>query len=212
MGLLLIIEIALGAACVNSAFTPSTTLRLQARPEGCYLDMIFQGAPPFPYVVIGRVTTDSSAPGLFALGENNEAAVQRLQDEACRVGAHGLLQLGAASQGSWTNGGYSRSTTGAAVAFVYVDAQGRPQGPPRGPSLVIHPGAYSPPPRPRLPPSPSVAPTPSITAPPAAPLAPSPAAPLAPAPAAPPAPAPAPVAPPAPAAPVAPAAPAPPAA
>lgn len=69
--------------------------------------------------------------------------MERLQQEACRVGAHGLLQAGAQSQGVWTGDGYSKSTTGAAVAFVYVDVNGRPLPPPSGPQLVIHPGAYS---------------------------------------------------------------------
>src|ERR1043165_1152788 len=119
--LLLAAGVALGSACVNSAFTPATTMKLSERPEGCYLDMIFHGVPPFPYVVIGRVTTDSTAPGVWALGEDNEAAMERLKAEACSVGAHGLLQVEAQSEGSWTHNGYSKSTTGAAVAFVYVD-------------------------------------------------------------------------------------------
>jgi hypothetical protein len=147
-GLVIVLGVALSAGCVHNGFTPATAMRLPPRPEGCYLDMIFQGEPPYPYVVLGRVTTDSTAPGLFALGENNDAAMGRLQAEACEVGAHGLMQAGAASQGVWTGNGYSRSTTGAAVAFVYVDDAGRPQAPPTGPQMLIHPGALSAPPGP----------------------------------------------------------------
>jgi hypothetical protein len=63
---------------------------VSSRPEGYYVDMVFQGVPLYPYV----------------------------------VGAHGLMQAGAASQGTWTDNGYSRSTAGSAVAFVYVDEAG----------------------------------------------------------------------------------------
>jgi len=146
--LLLGLAIAVTAGCVHNGFTPATAMQFRERPEGCYLDMIFQGVPPYPYVIIGRVSTDSTAPGLFALGENNEVAMQRLQEEACRVGAHGLMHAGAQSQGSWTGNGYSKSTTGEAVAFVYVDAYGRPMPPPTAARPMIHPGAYPLPPPP----------------------------------------------------------------
>jgi len=111
------------------------------------------------------VTTDSSAPGLWALGETNDAAMARLQAEACEQGAHGLMQAGAASQGTWTSDGYSRSTTGSAVAFVYVDEAGRPLPPPRGPRTVIHPGSLG------TPPPPAAVPPPPPTLPPGAPPA-----------------------------------------
>jgi hypothetical protein len=156
----LVLGLVLGSGCVHNAFTPATTMKLSARPEGCYLDMIFHGVPPFSYVVIGRVTTDSTAPGLWALGENNEVAMERLQEEACRVGAHGLLQVGAQSEGVWNGNGYSKSTTGAAVAFVYVDPYGRPLPPPTGPKLLIHPGGYAASPPPPAPPPPLSPPPP----------------------------------------------------
>ena len=144
--------IALSAGCVHNGFVPATAMQLPERPEGCYLDMIFQGVPPFPYVVIGKVTTDSTARGLWALGENNSVAMERLHNEACRVGAHGLMQAGAQSMGTWTGNGYSKSTTGEALAFVYVDASGRLLPPPAGPRPVIQPGAYPvPPPQPLAP-------------------------------------------------------------
>lgn len=90
--------------------------------------------------------------------------MERLQEEACRVGAHGLLQVGAESQGTWTGNGYSKSTTGAAVAFVYVDTNGRPLPPPVGPQLMIHPGAYSAPAAPPPPASPPLGAPGSATA------------------------------------------------
>ncbi|HET9624245.1 MAG TPA: hypothetical protein VFP84_22885, partial [Kofleriaceae bacterium] len=150
----IVVGVALGAGCVHNGFTPATAMRLPARPEGCYLDMVFQGEPPDAYVVLGQVTTDSTAPGLFAIGENNDAAMTRMQAQACEVGAHGLMRAGSATHGEWTNNGYSRSTTGSAVAFVYVDEAGRPLPPPTGPRVVIHRGAAAPPPPPVAPPPP----------------------------------------------------------
>jgi hypothetical protein len=144
----LVLAIIVGTGCVQTAFVPTTTLRLPSRPEGCYLDVILHGEPPYPYVVIGSVTTDSTAPGLFAIGEGNEIAIERMQSQACRVGAHGLLQIDSQSHGVWTKDGYSKSTTGAAVAFVYVDEAGRPLPPPSASRPVVHPGAYAAPPPP----------------------------------------------------------------
>jgi hypothetical protein len=129
-------------ACVHTGFTPTTGMNLPPRQETCYLDMIFQGVPPYPYVVIGQISTDSTAPGLFALGESNDVAVQRMKEQACLVGAHGLLQVGANSQGTWTGNGYSKSTSGGAVAFIYVDPAGRPLPPPNSPRVLIQQGAF----------------------------------------------------------------------
>lgn len=173
--LALVVGAALGTGCVSNAFTPSTTMKLAVRPEGCYLDVIFDGVPPYAYVVIGRVTTESTAPGLFAIGEDNDAALARMKDEACHAGAHGLLHVGSSSQGVWTGDGYSKSTTGAAVAFVYVDDAGHPLPPPRGPRLMIRPGGYGLPP----PASAAAAPAPRGAAPAAATAVAAPAAPAA---------------------------------
>lgn len=150
------------AGCVHTGFTPTTGLALPARPPNCYLDMIFQGRPAYPYVVLGQVTTDSTAPGLFALGESNDVAIQRMKEQACAVGAHGMMNVGANSQGVWTGDGYSKSTSGGAVAFIYVDPSGQPLAPPNGPRVIIQPGAYPnpvaaaapPPPPPAAPPPP----------------------------------------------------------
>jgi hypothetical protein len=135
-------------ACVHTGFTPTTGLNLPGRAQNCYLDMILQGPPPYPYVVIGQISTDSTAPGLFALGESNDVAVQRMKEQACLVGAHGLMQVGANSQGTWTGNGYSKSTSGGAVAFIYVDPAGRPLAPPNAPRVLIQPGAFPTPPPP----------------------------------------------------------------
>ena len=129
--------------CVHTAFTPTTRLALAARPPDCYLDVIVEGRPPFPYVVLGQISTDSTAPGLFALGESNDVAIRRMKEQACAVGAHGLLNVGANSQGVWTGNGYSKSTTGGAVAFIYVDPAGRPLPPPNAPRTIIQQGAYA---------------------------------------------------------------------
>jgi hypothetical protein len=133
----------LGAGgCIHTGFTPTTGLNLPPRPQNCYLDMIFQGLPPYPHVIIGQVSTDSTAPGIFALGESNDVAVQRMKEQACLVGAHGLMKVDASSQGVWNGDGISKSTSGGAVAFVYVDPQGRPLSPPTAPRIIIQPGAY----------------------------------------------------------------------
>ena len=165
--LAVLLGIALGTGCVHNAFTPATTMKLAARPAGCYLDLILHGEPPFPYVVIGHVSTESTAGGWFAIGENNEVAMERLQDEACSAGAHGLIQPDSQAQGVWTQNGYSKSTTGTAVAFVYVDPSGRALPPPTGPRLIIHPGGVSgpTPPAPLLTPSPPLTPPPTAVAP-----------------------------------------------
>ena len=137
-----VVVLAGACGCIHTGFTPTTGLNLPPRPQNCYLDMIFQGNPPYQYVVLGQISTDSTAPGIFALGESNDVAVQRMKEQACLVGAHGLMQVGANSQGVWTGDGYSKSTSGGAVAFIYVDPQGRPLPPPNAPRIVIQPGAY----------------------------------------------------------------------
>jgi hypothetical protein len=141
--LLLVSAVATGLGCVHTGFTPTTGMNLPPRPENCYLDMIFQGPPPYPHVIIGQISTDSTAPGLFAIGENNDVAVQRMKQQACLVGAHGLMKVDASSQGSWTNNGYSKSTSGGSIAFVYVDQYGRPLPPPNAPRVIIQQGAYA---------------------------------------------------------------------
>jgi hypothetical protein len=113
-----------------------------ARPPDCYLDVVFQGEPTRPYVALGAVATDSTGPQLFTIGENNVVAVRRVVEQACALGAHGLMNLAANTQYVPVGKGNWKSTTASAVAFVYVDASGRPLPPPDGPSAAVQPGAY----------------------------------------------------------------------
>ena len=87
-GVLALVLATTAAGCVHTGFTRTSPLELPPRPGNCYLDLILEGLPPAPYVVLGRVSTDSTAPGLWAIGESEEVAVSRMREEACRVGAH----------------------------------------------------------------------------------------------------------------------------
>jgi hypothetical protein len=118
------------SGCVHTGFVPTSELLPPARPERCALDVVLDGHPARPYVVIGRVSVDSTAPGLFALGENQSAVLRRLQAKACAVGAHVIFDVNAATSGNWDDDGFSRSTTGSALAAVYVDEDGYPLPPP----------------------------------------------------------------------------------
>ena len=135
----LVTTMALGwaaAGCVHSGFMKTTDLVVPARPPDCHLDVSFQGeAPPLsPYVALGSVWTNSMAPELFVVGENNVVAMRRMLEQACTVGAHGVMNAAANSQLVRVGKGHWKSTTGSAVAFVYVDASGRPLQPPPPPS------------------------------------------------------------------------------
>jgi hypothetical protein len=121
--------------CVHTGFVPTSDWRPPARPEHCALDVILDGRPDRPYLVIGRVSADSTAPGLFALRENQEAALRRLKVKACEEGAHVIFEVNAAAGGQWNDDGFSRSTTAWALAAVYVDQGGYPLPPP-GPAVV----------------------------------------------------------------------------
>ena len=104
---------------------------MQSRAKDCQIDVILDGKPERPHRVIGRVTTDSTAPGLFALGESQEKALKRLKQEACKAGGHVLFGIGTGSQGEWTGDGYSKSTQGAAIVAVYIDSAGNVMPPPQ---------------------------------------------------------------------------------
>jgi hypothetical protein len=116
--------------CVHTGFVPTSDLLLPARPEHCALDVVLDGRPVQPYVVIGRVSVDSTAPGPFAWGENQSVVLRRLESKACAVGAHVIFDVKAATSGSWDDDGFPRSTTGSALAAVYVDEDGHPLPPP----------------------------------------------------------------------------------
>ncbi|HEY4392666.1 MAG TPA: hypothetical protein VGP64_01325 [Polyangia bacterium] len=130
------------AGCVQTRFTRTTGLVVPARSPGCYLDVVFEGPPPYPYVVLGQITTDSTAPLLFAIGESSLTAMQRMMERACAVGAHGLMYVVANSELVPVGKGYWKSTTGGGVAFVSVDPSGRPLPAPNDPRGVISPAAY----------------------------------------------------------------------
>ncbi|MEO1231194.1 MAG: hypothetical protein AAFZ18_20050 [Myxococcota bacterium] len=116
--------VALATGCAHSSFIPSSDLAVAARPKDCHIDIVFDGKPTRPYEVIGRVATDSTAPGLFALDENQDKAFERMREKACEVGGHVLFGIGTGSNGQWNDDGYSRSTQGAAIVAVYVDPSG----------------------------------------------------------------------------------------
>jgi hypothetical protein len=122
----------LGAGCVHTGFARTTALVVPARSPDCHLDMFFfsEGPPPVPYAVLGAVATVSTKPRLFAIGENTVVAVRRMMEQACVVGAHGLMNVAAQSELIRVRKGYRKTTMGSAVAFVYVDPSGRPLPPP----------------------------------------------------------------------------------
>lgn len=119
--------------CVHTGFVPTSDLYPPPRPEHCALDVVLDGRPAQPYVVIGRVSVDGVAPSLFALGENQTAVLRRLEAKACAVGAHVIFDVNAETSGKWDDDGLSRSTTGSALAAVYVDEDGYPLPPPGPP-------------------------------------------------------------------------------
>jgi hypothetical protein len=118
------------SGCAHTGFDRTTSMAVPARSPDCHLDMYFQGPPPYPYVVIGAVATVSTKPRLLAVGENTVVAIRRMREQACAVGAHGLMSVAANSELIRVRKGYRKSTTGSAVAFIYVDASGRPLPPP----------------------------------------------------------------------------------
>jgi hypothetical protein len=120
------------AGCVHTGFTRTSGIVLPARSPDCYLDVL-QGPPPYPYVVFGEVTTHSTAPTLLAIGDNNVSAIRRLTEQACTVGAHGLMAVSVDSRRVRVGKGYWSSTTWGAMTFVYVDPSGRPLPPTVGP-------------------------------------------------------------------------------
>jgi hypothetical protein len=118
------------AGCVHTGFTRTTAMVVRARAPGCYLDLVSPGPPRKPYVELGQIATDSRSPRvLYGLGENNVSDLRRMMNQACAIGAHGLMYLSVNSHHTGLAKGWD-STTGTAVAFVYVDRSGRPLPPP----------------------------------------------------------------------------------
>ncbi len=130
------------AGCIHTNFTRTDFTRTAAvvppsRSPDCHLEIAFSGPPRRPYVVLGQVWTDSSAPQiLYGRFDTNAAPIQRLIQRACVAGAHGLMSVVVETHGPWLPKGW-KSTRAAAVAFVYVDASGRLLPAPSGPQVEI---------------------------------------------------------------------------
>src|SRR5215831_9396573 len=118
------------AGCVQTTFTRMTALEVPARPADCHLDVVWERPPPYRYVELGLVTTDTTSPHLFAAGENEIVSMRRVMEQACTAGAHGLMNVTAQTRLVPVGKGTWKEITGSAVAFVYVDASGRPLSPP----------------------------------------------------------------------------------
>ena len=116
--------------CVHTGFVPTSNMGPPMRPEHCALDVVLDGRPAQAYVVIGRVSVDSTAPSVFALREHQDAVLRRLKAKACAEGAHAIFNVSAETSGRWDDDGFSRSTTGSALAAVYVDEDGNLLPPP----------------------------------------------------------------------------------
>ncbi len=125
----LVMGCATAGCVVHTGFTKATSTAVPSRSPDCRLEVRFQGTPRDRYAVLGLVTTDGLAPGLFALGQSDVASVRRMSQEACEVGADGLMNVAVTTRFIWTGRGYWKHTTGEALAFIYVDASGRPLPP-----------------------------------------------------------------------------------
>ena len=127
---------------VNTGFTPTTSFDLPPRAQNCSLDLLAVGQTPSRAIVpIGPVTTHTEG-----AGEDRDMAVIRLKERACMSGAHGLMQITAQTRSDWCDGTYTLIAEGWAMAFVYVDAFGRPL-----PAHVAAPVAIAVPAAPRTP-------------------------------------------------------------
>jgi hypothetical protein len=132
---------------VNTGFTPTTTFDLPPRAQNCSLDLVaVEQTPSRAIVPIWPVTTHTDG-----AGQDRDMAVIRLKERACMSGAHGLMQITAQTRAEWCDGTYTSVAEGWAMAFVYVDAFGRPlPAPGDGPVAVAPPAAQGtqPPPGP----------------------------------------------------------------
>jgi hypothetical protein len=132
------------AGCVHTDFTRTAAVALPPRSPDCHLEIVFDGPPRRPYVVLGQVWTDSSSPQvLYGRFDTNAAPVQRIIQQACVAGAHGLMSVTVQTHRPWGGKGWKR-TQAAAVAFAYVDGSGRVLPPPSGPRVEIPISAFGP--------------------------------------------------------------------
>lgn len=122
---------------VNTGFTPTTSFDLPPRAQNCSLDLLAVGQTPSRAIVpIGAVTTHTEG-----AGEDRDMALIRLKERACMSGAHGLMQISAQTRADWCDGTYTSVAEGWAMAFVYVDAFGRPLPAPGGGPIAVAPPA-----------------------------------------------------------------------
>lgn len=129
------------AGCLHTDFTNKTDMVLAARPSDCHVEIVFDGPPKRPYVVLGPVWTSSSSPQLlYGLRDSDAEPIQRLIDQACLAGAHGLMSVAVHTDRPIGKGW--RHTNASAVAFVYVDPSGRVLPPPDGPRVAIPLSAF----------------------------------------------------------------------
>jgi len=132
------------AGCVHTDFTKTAAVASPPRSPDCHLEIALDGPPRRPYVVLGQVWTDSSSPQVFyGRFDTNAAPVQRLIQQACVAGAHGLMSVTVHTDRPWGGKGW-KSTRAAAVAFAYVDASGHILPPPSGPRVEIPVSAFGP--------------------------------------------------------------------
>lgn len=130
----------LTAGCVHTGATKTTAIEVPARSPSCGLDVVFQGQPPHPYVVLGEVDTNWTAPPLFAVGDSDVATMRRLTDRACAMGAHGLMNIVVARRQGFGRKSW-KSTSVTTEAFLYVDESGRPLAPPNRTRIIVPPAA-----------------------------------------------------------------------
>jgi hypothetical protein len=102
------------------------------------LDVVFDGPPPSRYVVVGDIWTNWTAPRPLALGDSDVATMRRLTEQACAIGAHGLMNVLVIRRTPRARGW--KSTVGTGVAFVYVNDSGRPRTAPDRTRIIVPTG------------------------------------------------------------------------
>ena len=129
----------LAAGCTHTGFVRTTAaVGVPARSPNCALDVVFDGPPPSRYVVLGDIWTNWTAPRPLALGDSDVATMRRLTQQACAMGAHGLMNVLVIRRTPQGRGWKSTAATG--EVFVYVDDSGRPLTPPDRTRILVPPG------------------------------------------------------------------------
>ena len=138
----MVMACAAACGCVHTDFANTSGVVVPARSADCHLDVFFRAPPPYPYVVLGLVSTNSMAPPVFAIGETDITVIRRMMEEACTIGAQGLMNVTAYSEPVRVGKGHWKSSNGSALAFVYVDPSGRRVPPPNVPRLVMQASSF----------------------------------------------------------------------